>query len=407
MENISILFVDDEKEILDGYRRVFFKLRNELNLFFASSGEEALEIISNNRINLLVADIQMPGMDGIQLLYNVKNKYPNIIRILLSGINDIKKGIHASGASHQLLAKPINPADLIAIVNRAVKLHQDIQSESIIKIISGIGFIPVLPEIIYKIEKEFEKSEIDLKKVSSIISNDTALVAKVLQLVNSSYMGIKYKITNIDQAVSLLGTNAIKSLIIMIHLFNNTKLKTYQKKMLIKIANHSIKAAYYAKKIAISLNLDFGLFEIAFISGILHDLGKIVFVQNFPDYRKYFEKKYFSDFKMLEDEELAFGITHNETGAYLLALWGIPDDIVESVYYHHNPSQASAEIIELVLILHLANIFAKSTFPSKDIEIDSIDKVKYYFEDFDFQLWNHTFPDNKAENFINKILSDL
>ncbi len=408
MENkTNILFVDDENEVLDGYKRIFFRLKDTMNLFFSLSAENALDIINANKIDILITDLYMPNMDGLELAYKVKNSNPEIIRMLLTGTNDSNKGIHASGAIHQLLAKPIEPKDLIEIVLKAVNLRKEINSSKVVSVINGIGFIPVLPDIVMRIEKELLETEVDLQKISAIISEDTAIVAKVLQLVNSSFVGIKNRIVNINQAVSILGANSIKSLILVIQLFNNSKLTSTQKRFLTKISSHSLRTGVIAKRIATILDLSKSEIEDAFIGGILHDIGKIILIQNFPNFKMIYDEEYLHIHQFLNEEEKAFGITHCQAGAYLLALWGLPDSIIEAIYYHHHPDKSSFTLDKMTAILQLADIVSKTYLPNKEITLDNTDKIQYYFRELDIEFWNKTFPDNKIEIFINHVISEL
>ena len=82
----KILFVDDEKRILKSLRRLFYN--TDYNCFFASGGKEALKILKEYKINLIITDIRMPKMDGFELLKKVKKHYPKITRVALSGYTD-------------------------------------------------------------------------------------------------------------------------------------------------------------------------------------------------------------------------------------------------------------------------------------------------------------------------------
>ena len=85
---INILFVDDDKDVIDGYKRMLFSMKKEWEQYFAVSGEEALKIMDGNKIDVIVSDMKMPGMDGSALLEKVKELYPRILRIILSGHQD-------------------------------------------------------------------------------------------------------------------------------------------------------------------------------------------------------------------------------------------------------------------------------------------------------------------------------
>ena len=90
MPNKSILFVDDEKYVLNGLFRSLHKYRDEWNMYFANSGHEALELIKLEKIDILVTDMQMPNMSSVQLIEKVKQVSPKVIHIVLSGHSEKK-----------------------------------------------------------------------------------------------------------------------------------------------------------------------------------------------------------------------------------------------------------------------------------------------------------------------------
>ncbi|MBS1810114.1 MAG: response regulator [Acidobacteria bacterium] len=103
---ITILFVDDESNILQGLQRMLRPMRREWNLCFANSGAEALTILAEKQVDVIVSDMKMPGMDGAQLLEEVSHKYPHIVRIILSGYSEKEYMVRSNGTAHEYLAKP-------------------------------------------------------------------------------------------------------------------------------------------------------------------------------------------------------------------------------------------------------------------------------------------------------------
>ena len=83
---MKILLVDDEEMILRGLKRALFA--NKWSIFLATSGQEALKILESQAIDIIISDILMPKMNGVQLLEKVSEKYPNVIRASLSGYSD-------------------------------------------------------------------------------------------------------------------------------------------------------------------------------------------------------------------------------------------------------------------------------------------------------------------------------
>ncbi|WP_075880957.1 HD domain-containing phosphohydrolase [Vreelandella massiliensis] len=126
-QSARVLIVDDEPNVLSALRRV---LRGETyRVQTASSGEEALEILADEPTNVVVSDSKMPGMDGAELLSRVQARYPDCIRILLTGHQDLEAVTRAINDGHiyHYIAKPWNDDDLRFNLRQAVAFHESEQ----------------------------------------------------------------------------------------------------------------------------------------------------------------------------------------------------------------------------------------------------------------------------------------
>ncbi len=121
-ENFTILYVDDEENNLISFKAT---LRMQYKIFTAISGEEGLEILSNNKINLIITDQRMPGMTGIQFLEKAIPEYPDTIRMILTGFSDIDVIIEAinSGRVFRYITKPWDENELRMTIENARQLN--------------------------------------------------------------------------------------------------------------------------------------------------------------------------------------------------------------------------------------------------------------------------------------------
>ena len=143
----TVLFVDDEPNILAGLKRMLRSLRNEVDFFFAESGREALEILAVQHVDVIVSDMQMPGMDGATLMAAVQEKYPMTIRIILSGQAGDGPVLRTAGVVHQFLAKPTDPDTIKEVLRRACALQDLMKNEQLKAVVSRIGKLPSIPAI--------------------------------------------------------------------------------------------------------------------------------------------------------------------------------------------------------------------------------------------------------------------
>src|SRR5882724_1774440 len=104
----KILFVDDEPNILGGLRRMLRPLHQEWTMEFTEGGAQALAVLDREPYDVIVSDMRMPGMSGAELLEAVRGRFPNMVRIILSGQCDEESGLRALRVAHQMLYKPCN-----------------------------------------------------------------------------------------------------------------------------------------------------------------------------------------------------------------------------------------------------------------------------------------------------------
>ncbi|MEK7774280.1 MAG: response regulator [Candidatus Zixiibacteriota bacterium] len=129
MTKYTVLFVDDEPNILRALVRLFHG--DHINILTASSGDEALEIMRNKKVQVLVTDNLMPGMQGVELVRRARDIFPDMIRIILSGHSDLEAVLKAVNESEvfRFVLKPWTDADLKATVHIALAqygLQEDI-----------------------------------------------------------------------------------------------------------------------------------------------------------------------------------------------------------------------------------------------------------------------------------------
>ena len=119
--NATILFVDDEKNILSSLNRLFRPLIE--NVYIAESGAEGLEILNTVSVDIIVSDMRMPEMDGAEFLEKVSEQWPETIRILLTGYADITSTINAinKGSIYRYISKPWEDNDIVISIRQALE----------------------------------------------------------------------------------------------------------------------------------------------------------------------------------------------------------------------------------------------------------------------------------------------
>jgi len=343
----KILFVDDEPNILQGLKRMLRGMRREWEMTFAEGGRKALDLLGKKFFDVVVSDIRMPGLDGVELLTETMKRYPNIIRIALSGELEPGLMMKAVRASHQFLLKPCEAAVLKSTVSSGCALSS---------LVNQMDSIPSLPSLYAELLEEIGSQDVSVQKIGTIISKDIAMTAKILHLVNSPFFGFRSTISSPTQAVALLGLDTIKSLVLSIQIFSRFNVSKKLEAFIETLWEHSMATGILAKTIAEEENQDAVAVDQSFLAGTLHDLGKIVLAANIPD--KYVEiaaRAERENIPVSEVEMELLGITHSEVGAYLIGFWGLPAPVVEGLSLHHSPGNCLERRFGPLSVVHIAN----------------------------------------------------
>jgi HD-like signal output (HDOD) protein len=361
----KILFVDDEPNILAGLKRMLHPMRSEWEMTFVYSGEEALEALSAKNFDVVVSDMRMPGINGAQLMVEVMARQPQAVRIILSGYSDQELILKSAGLVHQYLSKPCDAEDIKEIVYRACALSSLLADGSLQLLISQLKSVPSLPSVYTELVEELQSPDSSIKKVGGIISRDAGMAAKILQMVNSAFFGIRRHISSPADAVNMLGLDTVMKLALLIQVFSQFDRNLLPGFSPEAMSSHSLRVGLLAKRIAQSQGVEPWVVNDAFTGGLLHDVGQLVLVANLPqDYARMLELAEAEDLTHEDAERRIFGATHTEVGAYLLGLWGLPNSIVEAVAFHHTPRQFLSQGFSPIAAVHIGNVLDRETNPS-------------------------------------------
>lgn len=348
-----ILLVDDEVQILKALSRAFFD--TEYDIYTAQSGEEALEILENTEVNLVISDMKMPFMDGYELLSKIKQKYPKTIRIILSGYTEEKTIIKAiiKNIAKVYIFKPWNNDDLIHCVEQLFFVENLLNSNNLLVLINNLDSIPTIT-LNYKNILSLIETDEDIKTISEEIEKDLAISTNLLHVANSALYGVKTG--SVKQAVTYLGLQNTKMLITSTSVMNSVNSYNYNNDYFETLWNHSlltnkILSLIYEKFLKKKLP------ETCLSAGLLHNIGILAMKHELNNKHTNSVKEYEKN-NLLELENNVFGVTHQEVGGYLLSWWELPFPIVEAALFHHRPFDDGIVNKELVLAVHIAQNYA-------------------------------------------------
>jgi len=336
---------------------MLFSMRKDWEMVFAGSGREALDLLAKSPFDIIVSDMMMPQMNGHQLLTRVKVKYPQVARIALSGQISKEAFLHSVGPIHQFLSKPCTTETLRNTIARVCSFRDLISNEKLRELTSHLESLPSISKLCTELLVEIQSAEPSTKKIGRIIAQDMGMSAKILQLVNSAYFGVRQSVSSISQAINLLGLDAIKTLVVsakIFSLFQQTKGADFS---LNTLWDHSMTVTRWTRAIAKAENVDKQLIDEFMLAGMLHDVGILVLVcQLSMEYEQALSLSTKENLPLFSAERKVIGISHAEVGAYLLGLWGFSHNVAEAAAFHHNPADAPAEGFSPLTAVHAAHI---------------------------------------------------
>ncbi len=235
-----------------------------------------------------------------------------------------------------------------------------LQNSAVRALVSGLKSIPSLPGLYYEIQAELQSEDASLKKIAEIVCKDAGMTAKILQLANSAFMGARYDISSPTQAVTLIGTEMVRALVLSVHVFSQFKDSTTSD--CATLWEHSIAVACLAQRIAVGERCAKALADESFTGGILHEIGKLVLLAEMPKaYAELLAGLAEKPGTLAAAERQRFGCTHADLGAYLLSIWGLPQSLIHAVAYHDRPVESVEKRLSSLTVVHGADAIVSST----------------------------------------------
>ena len=136
---------------MHGLQRSLYSLKNEYELFFELSARDALDLLKNEKIDVVISDMRMPEINGLQFLEKVRELYPDIVRIILSGYSDREMVLKSIELVHQYLSKPCDIEVLKNTIKKAFEIREILKQDDLRKLLSKLVKIPKFAEFIFKI----------------------------------------------------------------------------------------------------------------------------------------------------------------------------------------------------------------------------------------------------------------
>jgi len=226
-----------------------------------------------------------------------------------------------------------------------------------------------LPEIFIRVSELLDDEDSSAARIGQVIETDPSLSSRILKMVNSAFYGFPHSIASISQAISILGRDRIRQILIGVVLggvFGNMKNKVF---FMEDYWQQSVKTAILSRLFGLQSTLDQQA-EALFTAGLLHQIGRLILVQKIPDQsiqvQQLMEN---SDADLYQAEQQLLGFSHCEVGAAFIRLWGLPEILAQIAANYIEPDRAE-EFQQETRLVNLANRLSFLLSPIADEELD-------------------------------------
>ena len=230
-------------------------------------------------------------------------------------------------------------------------------------ILEKIDKLPSLSPTVSKVIEVANNLNSSPRELVTVIKMDPVLTGKVLKLVNSAYFALSQEVTSLERAIIMLGLNTIKNLALSTAVLDQFSSKKFKISgfNLDEFWKHSLAVAVASKVMAIKLNIPKLYREEYFIAGLIHDLGKLIVAQYYPDEMSSILKstqEFKSSILLMENREINY--THPEIGEKIAEKWRLSPALINAIASHHAPDfyESETEGFKLVVSVYIANIYA-------------------------------------------------
>jgi len=336
---MRILLVDDEPNLLDSFKRSLRMDRPEWEVVLADSGAKALALLATTTFDVVVTEILMAGVDGATVLREIQRASPSTIRVALSGQVRLDLMESAEGSFHRFLAKPLDAETLVSVLEELAVAAGDASGESARRFVAGLRGIPSLPSIYVEIRTLLSAEDVAMAALVGLVQKDLGIASKLLKLVNSAYFSLERKVTDLGQAIQMLGLETVRTVVLVRGAMQALTTLHPGGLNLDLLWKHSQEVANGARSIASGEGQRPPVMEDAYSLGLLHDMGRVVLALDpAVAYGQVVERALATGGTLVAAEQDLFGTDHANVGAHVLGLWGLPPEFCRRIREHHSPT---------------------------------------------------------------------
>ena len=379
-ERLRVLVIENDSSALSRLELGLQHLRSQWDLTFLPHGDEAVFALEAGQIDVVVCP-QVPATHGgTDVLSYAREHRPEVLRIALAIEGDAPDRLAAINVAHTCLPRHPKAGAIEAAVRQTARIQTLLQAEAMRDLVLGLTVLPSLPSVLNTLLDELRSPYASVARVGELISQDPGLTAQLLRVVNSPVVGLARPVGDPALAVTLLGLDTVAAMLVQHHLFALANERVLDRLGLGGLYAHCTRTGRLAATAGRHFGCSVDDVSLARAAGVLHDAGKLLLALNFPDrYQHAHELAAKSRMPMRVAETMVIGAPHDWVGGLLLALWGMPNAIVEAVAFHHDPRHDGIAAGGALGLVHLANVLEHSREPGalKEVDTNYLNAVGY------------------------------
>ena len=363
-----ILFVDQESLLIEPTRQLFSLRHRDWDLAFATGSEEALAVMREKPVDVLISDTDSPDSWGMDLMRQSTVLYPQTFRIFMTGKTGQEELLAAVPSCQRLLTKPCTSEALLSTLESVLSCRSILENPALRAMVGRIKKLPSVPRCYLQLTEMASDPTKDISDAVEIVENDAAMSVRVLQIVNSGCFGHVGEVGSIPDAVMYLGLGLIKGLALITDMFSSIDEHTLTRFSLDRVLAGWLEEARLAKRLLGGGHRG----EEAFTVTLVRDLGRLILASEFPEELAVVIAE--SKQSKIPEHLVEFqhwGTTHAEIGGYLLGVWGIKASIVDAVANHHVPSQSTSAEPEILAVAHVLDTLEQNATNPTGIALEN------------------------------------
>jgi putative nucleotidyltransferase with HDIG domain len=326
----SVLVVDDPVAPLFGDIR-------SVPTVTVTGPADALLRLARQPFEAVVVAIPSHTERGIAGLLEIAASHPDVLRVVVLG-DGANPPAAVARVAHRMFDATETSVAVTDTVEQVSRLRPLVTDPRLATLIGRLTTVPAAPALYQRLLRECRAANPSLRTIATLVAEDPGLAARLLQLANCALYARGTHVVDPAQAVQRIGMQALQGFALSAQVFDQFDQALSRRFNFDGLWRHGLIVNSFAAIVGRIERAPHEVLDVATTGGLLHDIGRVLLAANLPDEYDDVIRLMDGERSLIEAEVKVFGVSHAAVGAYLLALWGLPVDIVDVVAKSHAPT---------------------------------------------------------------------